>query len=57
MQPHHKVTLRYLWHIVQHFFYFVKCDCKHSDDQRIVEDEDKSCVGFNVVENHGYEHA
>jgi hypothetical protein len=64
MQPHHKVTLSYLWHFVQQFFYFVKCDRKHSDDQRIVEDDYTCYVDLTIIETsyevqdyHEYEHA
>ncbi len=48
MQPHYEVTLSYLWHIVQQFFDFVKCNCKYSDDQRIDKDENNYCVVFIV---------
>ncbi len=57
MHPHDEVTLSYLWHFVQQFFDFVKCDCKHCDDQRIVDDEHRFCVGWKEEEDHGYEHA
>ncbi len=46
MQPHNKVTLSCLWHLVQQFFYFAECDCKHSDDQHIVEDDNTCLVDF-----------
>ena len=64
MQPHHKVTLSYLWHFVQQFFYFAKCDCKHSDDQRIVKDENtwsidltEDCTRYDAEDYQGNEHA
>ena len=64
MQLHHEVTLSYLWHLVKHFSDFVKCDCKHSDDKRIVEDENTWSVGltgdgttYDAEDYQGYEHA
>ena len=58
MQPHHKVTLSYLWRVTKQFFDFVKCDCKHRDDQRIVKDVDTTCVDQEVwVDEHGDVHA
>ena len=58
MQLHHGVTLSCLWHVFKQFLYFVKCHCKHSDDQRIVEDVDTTFVDIEVwSDEHGDEHA
>ena len=58
MQPHHEVTLSCLWHVVKKFLYFVECECKHSDDQRIVKDANTLLVGIDVlVDEHGDVHA
>ena len=48
MQLHHEVTLSCLWHVVKQSLYFVKCDCKHSDDQCIVKDVDTFYVDIEL---------
>jgi hypothetical protein len=57
MQPHNKVALSCLRLVVKQFFYFVKCDCKHSDDQRIVKDANTTHVNqIEWVNEHGDVH-
>jgi hypothetical protein len=51
MQPHHKITLSYLWHLFNQLFNFFQCECKHSDDQSIVEDENTSIVVLKKAES------
>ena len=57
MQLHHEVTLSYLWHLVKHFSDFVKCDCKHSYYQCIVEDGNNCQVEYSDKDYLGYGHA
>ncbi len=65
MQPHHKVTLSHLWNLTKQFFYFVQCKSKHSDDQRIVKDNNTLFVVEEIhrvsimetFDEHGYVYA